>query len=281
MAEAGNMPEDRDVRSAPAPSQACGRTARHTARPTGRRRHLRGDRGGLAPLPRAGVPQHRGPAGAADCLLPSPRPAACQTAALQPCRASGNLRRIQRGGRWHAGRHASRRPGWHTDGEDKRTPDAASFLYALQLRAEGGVTIFSAMYAAYNALPAEICARIQGRRARFTAGVRHGRVRFQGCGWWRWRGSTDFHVMTRRIGLPPSRRWSWTSRAKDRSATLPNHHSPIAKLIRPPRRRRPQAEWGGRRGRSVARAQGTSGFRTGRSQLEPALTGPVRRIGGL
>ena len=58
--------------------------------------------------------------------------------------------------------------GWHTDGEDKRIPNAASFLYALQLPAEGGDTMFTDTYAAYDALPAAIRARIQGRRARFS-----------------------------------------------------------------------------------------------------------------
>ena len=58
--------------------------------------------------------------------------------------------------------------GWHTDGEDKRIPNAASFLYALQLPAEGGDTMFTDTDAAYDALPAAIRARIQGRRARFS-----------------------------------------------------------------------------------------------------------------
>jgi taurine dioxygenase len=58
--------------------------------------------------------------------------------------------------------------GWHTDGEDKRIPNAASFLYALRLPAEGGDTMFADMYAAYAALAADIRARIQGRRARFS-----------------------------------------------------------------------------------------------------------------
>jgi taurine dioxygenase/putative 2-oxoglutarate oxygenase len=58
--------------------------------------------------------------------------------------------------------------GWHTDGEDKRIPNGASFLYALQLPAEGGDTMFADMYAACAALPAEIRARIDGRCARFS-----------------------------------------------------------------------------------------------------------------
>jgi len=58
--------------------------------------------------------------------------------------------------------------GWHTDGEDKRIPNGASFLYALQLPAEGGDTMFADMYAAYAALRGDIRARIDGRRARFS-----------------------------------------------------------------------------------------------------------------
>jgi taurine dioxygenase len=58
--------------------------------------------------------------------------------------------------------------GWHTDGEDKCNPNAASFLYALQLPDEGGDTMFADMYAAYAALPEHIRTRIQGRRARFS-----------------------------------------------------------------------------------------------------------------
>jgi taurine dioxygenase/putative 2-oxoglutarate oxygenase len=58
--------------------------------------------------------------------------------------------------------------GWHTDGEDKRIPNAASFLYALHLPAEGGDTMFADMYAACAALPADLRARLAGRRARFS-----------------------------------------------------------------------------------------------------------------
>src|SRR3984957_8442161 len=58
--------------------------------------------------------------------------------------------------------------GWHTDGEDKRIPNGASLLYALELPAEGGDTMFADMYAAYAALPADIRARIGNRRARFS-----------------------------------------------------------------------------------------------------------------
>jgi taurine dioxygenase/putative 2-oxoglutarate oxygenase len=58
--------------------------------------------------------------------------------------------------------------GWHTDGEDKAVPNAASFLYAMKLPGEGGDTLFADGYAAYEALPADVRVRIQGRRARFS-----------------------------------------------------------------------------------------------------------------
>jgi alpha-ketoglutarate-dependent taurine dioxygenase len=58
--------------------------------------------------------------------------------------------------------------GWHTDGEDKVVPNAGSFLYALELPAEGGDTMFADMYAAYAALPDDLRLAISGRRARFS-----------------------------------------------------------------------------------------------------------------
>ena len=58
--------------------------------------------------------------------------------------------------------------GWHTDGEDKAIPNAGSFLYALQVPAEGGDTYFANMYAAYDALPPETRHRIDGKRACFS-----------------------------------------------------------------------------------------------------------------
>ncbi len=58
--------------------------------------------------------------------------------------------------------------GWHSDGEDKRLPNAGSFLYAHVIPPEGGDTLFADMYAAYNELPEETKRRIAGRRARFS-----------------------------------------------------------------------------------------------------------------
>jgi putative 2-oxoglutarate oxygenase len=63
--------------------------------------------------------------------------------------------------------------GFHTDGEDKTLPNAGSFLYAREVPPEGGDTIFVDMYAAYEALPAEIRDRLRGRRARFSRTALH------------------------------------------------------------------------------------------------------------
>lgn len=56
--------------------------------------------------------------------------------------------------------------GWHSDGEDKIIPNAASFLYAMEVPPDGGDTLYADMYAAFAALPAEIQAKILGKRAR-------------------------------------------------------------------------------------------------------------------
>ena len=58
--------------------------------------------------------------------------------------------------------------GWHSDGEDKRIPNAGSFLYAHLVPPVGGDTLFADMYAAYDQLPEETRQRIAGRRARFS-----------------------------------------------------------------------------------------------------------------
>jgi putative 2-oxoglutarate oxygenase len=58
--------------------------------------------------------------------------------------------------------------GWHSDGEDKAVPNAASFLYALEIPPEGGDTLFADMYGAYAGLPADLRRTIAGRRACFS-----------------------------------------------------------------------------------------------------------------
>lgn len=63
--------------------------------------------------------------------------------------------------------------GFHTDGEDKPVPNAGSFLYALQVPPEAGDTIFADMYAACEALPEAVRAKLAGRRARFSRTALH------------------------------------------------------------------------------------------------------------
>lgn len=58
--------------------------------------------------------------------------------------------------------------GFHTDGEDKAIPNAGSLLYALKVPPEGGDTLFSDLYAAYDALSADVKRAIAGKRARFS-----------------------------------------------------------------------------------------------------------------
>jgi len=58
--------------------------------------------------------------------------------------------------------------GWHSDGEDKRIPNAGSMLYAKEIPPSGGDTLFADMYAAYEALPEALRQRIAGRRGRFS-----------------------------------------------------------------------------------------------------------------
>ena len=58
--------------------------------------------------------------------------------------------------------------GFHTDGEDKRIPNAGSLLYAVQVPPEEGDTLFVDMYGAYDALPDDIKRKLAGRHARFS-----------------------------------------------------------------------------------------------------------------
>jgi alpha-ketoglutarate-dependent taurine dioxygenase len=58
--------------------------------------------------------------------------------------------------------------GFHTDGEDKRIPNAGSFLYAIEVPPERGDTVFVDMYAVHDALPEATRRKLAGRRARFS-----------------------------------------------------------------------------------------------------------------
>ena len=53
---------------------------------------------------------------------------------------------------------------WHTDLSFKETPSLCTLLQAVKLPREGGDTAFACMTGAYAALPADIKARIEGRR---------------------------------------------------------------------------------------------------------------------
>ena len=62
--------------------------------------------------------------------------------------------------------------GWHTDGAYDAEPFKATQLYALAVPSRGGDTHFASMYAAYNALPAALRTRLEGRLGAFTYGGR-------------------------------------------------------------------------------------------------------------
>ena len=62
--------------------------------------------------------------------------------------------------------------GWHTDGAYDQEPFKATQLYALAVPSRGGDTLFASMYAAYEALPARLKQRLEGRRGAFTYGGR-------------------------------------------------------------------------------------------------------------
>ena len=62
--------------------------------------------------------------------------------------------------------------GWHTDGAYDLEPFKATQLYALAVPSRGGDTHFASMYAAYDALPPVLRARLEGRMGAFTYGGR-------------------------------------------------------------------------------------------------------------
>ena len=62
--------------------------------------------------------------------------------------------------------------GWHTDGAYDAEPFKATQLYALAVPSTGGDTLFASMYAAYEALPPRLKARLDGRKGAFTYGGR-------------------------------------------------------------------------------------------------------------
>jgi len=54
---------------------------------------------------------------------------------------------------------------WHTDQMFSPAPAMGTILYALEVPSSGGDTLFLNMYKAYDTLPAELKARIDGRKA--------------------------------------------------------------------------------------------------------------------
>src|SRR6185437_8814101 len=62
--------------------------------------------------------------------------------------------------------------GWHTDGAYDAEPFKATQLYALAIPSTGGDTLFASMYAAYEALPGRLKARLEGVKGAFTYGGR-------------------------------------------------------------------------------------------------------------
>jgi len=61
---------------------------------------------------------------------------------------------------------------WHTDGAYDEDPFKATQLYALAIPSCGGDTLFASAYAAYDALPARLKERLQGRLGAFVYGGR-------------------------------------------------------------------------------------------------------------
>src|SRR5215472_5217463 len=62
--------------------------------------------------------------------------------------------------------------GWHTDGAYDAVPFKATQLYAVAIPSRGGDTLFASMYAAYDALPADLKSRLDDRMGAFTYGGR-------------------------------------------------------------------------------------------------------------
>jgi len=54
---------------------------------------------------------------------------------------------------------------FHSDGCYLEKPTSGTFLYAMEIPSQGGDTLFLNMYKAYETLPSELKARVQGRKA--------------------------------------------------------------------------------------------------------------------
>jgi taurine dioxygenase len=66
--------------------------------------------------------------------------------------------------------------GWHTDGAYDDIPFKATQLYGVAIPSRGGNTLFSDMYAAYDALPERLKSKLEGKRGGFVYGGRFGQT---------------------------------------------------------------------------------------------------------
>lgn len=62
--------------------------------------------------------------------------------------------------------------GWHTDGAYDPVPFKATQLYGVAIPSRGGNTLFTSMYAAYDALPDSLKQRIEGKIGAYVYGGR-------------------------------------------------------------------------------------------------------------
>lgn len=66
--------------------------------------------------------------------------------------------------------------GWHTDGAYDPVPFKATQLYGVAIPSRGGDTLFTSMYAAYDALPDRLKQKIEGRIGAYIYGGRRKHV---------------------------------------------------------------------------------------------------------
>ncbi len=69
---------------------------------------------------------------------------------------------------------------WHSDLSYKELPSLGSMLYAQELPAEGGDTLFADMHKAYDGLPEALRKAIDGRKASHSYTARYSETKFEG-----------------------------------------------------------------------------------------------------
>lgn len=69
---------------------------------------------------------------------------------------------------------------WHSDLSYKELPSLGSMLYAQELPAEGGDTLFADMHKAYDGLPQALREAIDGRKASHSYTARYSETKFEG-----------------------------------------------------------------------------------------------------